>query len=115
VLTVLTLIFTAFMTRFLAGQDDSAPFLDALTTAMSLAAQYMITVKMFENWHLWLVTDTIYVGLYVYKHLYLTAILYAIFGAMCISGMRDWKRSMDIKAVGPVPVSDDSVDPRTLV
>lgn len=94
ILTALVAAFTWGMTLFLRHENDSAPFLDALTTGMSLAAQYMLTVKNFENWHVWAAADVIYVGLYVYKHLYLTAILYFIFIIMCFYGLRDWKRSM---------------------
>lgn len=82
------------MTLFLDHVHDSAPFLDALTTTMSLAAQFMLTKKMFENWHVWIAADVIYIGLYAYKHLYLTSGLYVLFLVMCLYGLRDWRRSM---------------------
>lgn len=78
----------------LVRAGDAAPFLDALTTAMSLVAQYLLTKKRFENWYLWMSVDVIYVYLYTYKHLYLTAILYAIFFAMCVRGYTEWKRTL---------------------
>ena len=56
--------------------DSTVPFWDALTTAMSLTAQYMLARKIIENWWLWMAADIIYVALYVYKALYLTAVLY---------------------------------------
>jgi nicotinamide mononucleotide transporter len=34
--------------------------------------------------------DVLYVGLYVYKGLMLTAILYAVFVAMAVAGLRAW-------------------------
>jgi len=79
------------MTLFLRSVNDSAPFLDALTTVLSLMAQYLLTRKAIENWHLWMVADAIYVGLYAYKGLALTAILYALFFALCVGGLRLWR------------------------
>ncbi len=71
--------------------NSTVPAGDAITTAMSLTAQYMLGRKYLENWLLWIAADVLYIGLYCYKHLYLTALLYAIFIAMCISGYRSWR------------------------
>jgi nicotinamide mononucleotide transporter len=76
----------------LIAANGAAPFLDALTTAISLAAQYLLGRKRIENWALWILADAIYVPLYVSRGLHLTAVLYAIFLAMCIVGLRDWLR-----------------------
>ena len=78
----------------LARINDSAPLLDALTAVMSLIAQYLMTRKFLENWTIWIVVDIISVGLYTSRHLYLTAVLYAIYIAMCVVGAIEWKRSM---------------------
>jgi nicotinamide mononucleotide transporter len=93
-LGVILLSGTWAMTLFLVRVDDSAPFLDALTTVLSLIAQFMLTRKLFENWFVWISADVIYIGLYIYKDLYLTSILYAIFLAMCIVGAVQWRRSL---------------------
>ncbi len=74
--------------------DSSVPFWDALTTSMSLVAQYMLARKIIENWLLWMAADVIYVALYVYKGLYLTAVLYVIFFALCVAGFVRWQRQM---------------------
>jgi nicotinamide mononucleotide transporter len=85
---------TLVMTQLLIRINDSAPFLDALTTVMSLIAQFMLTRKLFENWFVWIAADVIYIGLYIYKDLYLTSILYAVFMAMCIAGAVQWRQSL---------------------
>jgi nicotinamide mononucleotide transporter len=66
---------------------------------MSLVAQYMLGRKWLENWLVWIAADVIYVVLYGYKHLYLTALLYAIFIAMCIAGYRGWKKAMTVPSM----------------
>ena len=70
------------------------PYWDATTTAMSLIAQWLMTKKIIENWILWIVADVLYVGVYFYKHLYPTTVLYAVFIALCFLGLRDWKKEL---------------------
>jgi nicotinamide mononucleotide transporter len=84
---------TLGLRELLIAANGAAPFLDALTTSLSLAAQYLLARKRLENWALWILADLIYVPLYVSRGLHLTAVLYAIFLAMCIVGLRDWLRA----------------------
>lgn len=83
---------TVGLRAILVASGGAAPFLDALTTALSLAAQLLLARKRLENWALWILTDLIYVPLYLSRGLVLTAVLYAIFLAMCVVGWRDWRR-----------------------
>lgn len=95
--------FTYAETVFLIRINDAAPFWDALTTALSLVAQYMLTRKLLENWFVWITADVIYIALYLYKNLYLTAILYCIFMLMCMAGIRQWLRTLREQSPEPVP------------
>ncbi|MEI6510469.1 MAG: nicotinamide riboside transporter PnuC [Candidatus Uhrbacteria bacterium] len=92
-LVPLAIVATALMQRYLASVGDAAPFLDASTTVASLVAQYLLTRKYLENWYVWMAADVVYVGLYALKGLPLTAVLYAVFFCLCISGLRAWKRT----------------------
>jgi nicotinamide mononucleotide transporter len=75
--------------------DNAAvPFWDALTAAMSLAAQWMLARKILENWLVWIVADVIYVGMFVYQGLYPTALLYAGFLVLATHGFFAWRTSM---------------------
>ncbi|MBS1839355.1 MAG: nicotinamide mononucleotide transporter [Acidobacteria bacterium] len=82
------------LTLYLRSVHDTAPFLDACTSILSICAQYLLTKKIIENWWLWIVTDALSIGLYLYKELELTALLYGIFLAMCITGLVQWKRTL---------------------
>jgi len=94
VVAIIVAAATLGMTLYLRHVHDSAPFWDAVTTTLSLAAQYLLTKKWLENWYVWMTADVIYVGLYVYKHLYLTSALYLLFLCLCVFGLRQWRQSL---------------------
>jgi nicotinamide mononucleotide transporter len=87
--------------EILIAVNGAAPFWDALTTVLSLAAQYLLCRKRFENWFFWIAADVIYIPLYLSRHLPLTAVLYAVFLAMCLIGVREWNCSMRKGVVVP--------------
>ncbi|AZP14234.1 nicotinamide riboside transporter PnuC [Undibacterium parvum] len=72
--------------------DTDVPYADGFLTAGSLLGQLLLSRKKLENWHVWIIVDVLYVGLYVYKNLMLTAILYALFVLMAIMGLRVWSK-----------------------
>ena len=74
--------------------DASLPFMDSTLTSYSIAAQWMQTRKFLEAWLVWLAVDVFYVAMFVYKGLYLTAGLYAIFLYLAVLGFIQWRRSM---------------------
>ncbi|MEI6043828.1 MAG: nicotinamide riboside transporter PnuC [Chloroflexota bacterium] len=94
ILGLLLIGITFGMTLFLESVNDSAPFLDGLTTVMSLIAQYMLTRKLIENWYIWIAADVIYIGLYAAKGLYLTSGLYFLFLCMCLAGLWSWRKDL---------------------
>jgi nicotinamide mononucleotide transporter len=66
------------------------PFIDAATATMSIIAQWLMTKKIIENWIVWILADIVYVGIYFYKDLYPTAVLYLLFLGMAFMGYREW-------------------------
>jgi nicotinamide mononucleotide transporter len=88
--------------------DSTVPLADALTTALSLLATYGQTRKLVESWWIWIVADLIYIPLYAYKHLYLTAALYLIFLALCLLGLRSWQADLR-RSTGTEPAPADRV------
>lgn len=72
--------------------QGAAPLWDALTTVLSLAAQYLLCRKRLEHWFIWIAADVIYVPLYFSRHLPLIGVLYFVFLLMCIVGFVEWLR-----------------------
>jgi nicotinamide mononucleotide transporter len=73
--------------------DASLPWWDAGATALSFTAQWMIAKKKIENWILWMVVNVMYVGIYLYKDLFLYAILFFIYLLLAIHGWMEWRKS----------------------
>jgi len=76
------------------GQPD-IPIIDSFTTSLSLVANFYLAKRYIENWFLWITVDVIYVGVFIYKELYMTAGLYALFFFMALQGYRKWRELYD--------------------
>jgi nicotinamide mononucleotide transporter len=74
--------------------DSTIPFWDALTTAASITATWMLARKILEHWLIWIVVDLISIGLYLYKELYITIILFAVYTIMAIKGFYEWRKNV---------------------
>ncbi|WP_267382455.1 MULTISPECIES: nicotinamide riboside transporter PnuC [unclassified Sphingomonas] len=71
--------------------DAALPWIDATLSSFSLVAQYWAARRHAANWLLWVVVDTIYVGMFLFKGLALTAGLYAAFAVLASLGYRRWQ------------------------
>jgi nicotinamide mononucleotide transporter len=78
--------------------NTDVPVADGFLTAGSLVGQLLLSRKKVENWIVWIIVDILYVGLYVYKDLHLTAVLYAVFVVLAGIGLAAWHRDAGTKA-----------------
>lgn len=76
--------------------DGSIPWADSLLTAASLVATWLMARKYIENWMVWIITDSLYVGMFLYKNLTMTAILYAVFTGLAVYGLMTWRKENEI-------------------
>ena len=94
-LTAISLAGSVALGFLLRGATDAAlPFMDSFLSSTSLVAQWMMTRKKLENWLVWIAVDVLYVGMFIFKRLYLTAGLYFVFLVLAVRGYIDWRRSM---------------------
>ncbi|APW37578.1 transporter [Rhodoferax koreense] len=71
--------------------NTDVPWWDAFPTAVSLVGQYLLGRKYIENWLAWIAVNTVSVGLFAYKGLWLTAVLYTLFIVLSVAGWRAWR------------------------
>ena len=69
------------------------PRLDATLMSYSLVASWWQTRKHIANWWLWIAVDLVYIGEYLYKDLWPTALLYLLLVGLAVLGLRDWRRA----------------------
>ncbi len=81
--------------------DASVPWADAALTSFSLVASVWAARKYVVSWWLWIVLDTLYVGMYLYKDLNVTAGLYAGFVVLAFYGLRAWQKDLRNQELEP--------------
>ena len=79
------------LSGFLANfTNTDVPHADGFLTAGILLGQLLLARKKIENWAVWIAVDVLYVALYLYKGLMLTALLYGVFVVLAVQGLRTW-------------------------
>ncbi|MFH0759124.1 MAG: nicotinamide riboside transporter PnuC [Bacteroidota bacterium] len=74
--------------------DSPVPYWDAFTTALGITATWMLARKILEHWILWIMVDAVSMALYLYRGLYPTMALFAVYTAMAVIGYIQWKRTL---------------------
>jgi len=89
--TLITLILGYLFSEY---TDQKRPYVDAFTTVFSLAATFMVTQKVLENWIYWIVIDCVTIDLYLRAELYKLSALAVLYTIIAIYGYFQWKRTM---------------------
>jgi nicotinamide mononucleotide transporter len=82
-------------------QQASYPYLDALTTVMSLVAMWLMVRKRVESWLYWIIVDAIGIWLYNEKGVRLLSLLYVLLLGLAIRGLVGWHLSWRRKPSHP--------------
>jgi nicotinamide mononucleotide transporter len=69
------------------------PHLDATLASYSLVASWWQARKHIANWWLWIAVDLVYIGEYIYKDLWATALLYFVLVGLAVLGWWDWRKA----------------------
>ncbi|KFM99992.1 nicotinamide riboside transporter PnuC [Bacillus clarus] len=73
--------------------ESTSPYLDALNAVLGLVAQFMLSRKILENWHLWILYNIVSIVIYISTGLYIMLILAIINLFLCTDGLLEWKRN----------------------
>jgi len=73
--------------------DAALPWMDAALSSFSLVAQYWTGRRHTSSWILWIAVDILYVGMFVFKGLMLTAGLYAAMIVLAALGYNRWRKA----------------------
>ena len=74
--------------------DSPVPMGDALTTALSLVATWMLARKYLEHWLIWIFVDFFSALLYAIKGLWPTVILFLVYTIMAFVGYLKWRNEL---------------------
>lgn len=96
VFIILLVVVLTVVAGFLLNEftDTDVAYIDGFCTVSSFVAQFLMTRKKLENWLLWIVTDLVFIPLYIYKELYATAVLYLLFTFIAAQGYIEWKKKV---------------------
>lgn len=92
-LILIVLILFVLITLILKHLTDSpSPYLDALTTAISIVASWMTARRFLEHWIAWTIVNIISVPLYIVRDILPTAGLFTLYAVVSILGYLWWRK-----------------------
>lgn len=74
--------------------DAAYPYWDGAIAMISIAAQALQAWRFVACWALWILVDLLAIPLYWTKDLHATAALYAVFLALSLVGLLQWRRAL---------------------
>lgn len=92
---ILLILFFGIAYILVCHTDSTVPWLDSFPTALSIIAMWMLARKYIEQWLAWIVVDITCCGLYIYKELYFTGVLYGLYAVIAVFGYFKWKELME--------------------
>jgi nicotinamide mononucleotide transporter len=82
-------------------EPASMPYLDAVTTTLSLTAMWLLSVRRAESWVYWIIVDILAIYIYFSKGILFIGVQYVALLAIAIYGLFNWARIVK----GQTPIS----------
>ena len=97
ILALASLVIFMVMWYVLRNYTDSpVPFADSLATSLSIVATWMLARKILEHWLVWIFVDAFSIGLFCYKGLHPTVILFVVYTFMAVVGFIEWRKELAV-------------------
>jgi nicotinamide mononucleotide transporter len=94
-MVVISLVSYFFLRRYTPA---AWPFVDSMVAWSSVFTTFLVARKVYENWHWWLLIDSVSLYLSYTRHLYATMLLFTLYLILIVIGMREWRRSLLLTA-----------------
>jgi nicotinamide mononucleotide transporter len=86
---------TALFGNLLSVYTDSTyAYLDGFATVCAFVAQWMLARKFIETWICWVLSDIIFIGIFVVQGYWMSAFLFSVFICLALRGWIHWKSNM---------------------
>ena len=92
--TIFLITFAVIAFVLIRFTDSPVPYGDSFTTSLSILAMRMLAHKYIEQWLLWIVVNIVSTGLYFWKGLDTTAVLFIVYSIIPVFGYFKWKKMM---------------------
>ncbi|PXA05374.1 hypothetical protein DDZ13_00470 [Coraliomargarita sinensis] len=74
-----------------SGREANLPYLDAFATCCGFVAQWMLSRKHIETWFFWILSDLVYLGIFIQGPSWPSVILFSVFIILAVKGWKEWK------------------------
>ena len=71
--------------------ESQFPWLDGLSSSLSIVAMWMLSQKYWQQWILWLLVEPLMILLFYITGNYASALLYVVFEVFCVLGIVRWR------------------------
>ncbi len=86
---------TALFGSLLSDYTDSThAYLDGFATVCSFIAQWMLARKYIETWICWVLSDIIFISIFVTQGYWMSAFLFSVFICLALRGWLHWKSTI---------------------
>lgn len=75
---------------FTIKSGSTLPYLDSITTTLSITAMFLIAYRKIEGWLFWIAVDLVSIYMFYILGLYLSSFIYFIFLILAASGLIKW-------------------------
>ncbi|MFO8027548.1 MAG: nicotinamide riboside transporter PnuC [Opitutales bacterium] len=70
--------------------EANLPYLDAFATCSGFIAQWMLGRKHIETWLFWIISDIVYLGIFLQGQSWPSVFLFTVFIILAIKGWKEW-------------------------
>lgn len=73
-------------------KESQVPWLDSLSTTLSIAATWMLIRKYYQEWIVWMLVEPLMIAVGILTGMYATALLYTVNLIVVLLGYKRWKK-----------------------